>query len=321
MEFAGKQCWDHTLSRTSMLESLPNISKAPFDIRAEVLANLIAQQLDLSTEQILHAPSYFHQRRGRKDVAGISEDFSHRLEKPLVRIDTTREGLYDILPESIFLRPEEQFGDDVRKTKALSEQEAKARQFLLPFEQLFFWLRIENEQREFDMENGLEHWWGQLLPLYKAEALDRKQKEILIQMIPHLQEIVGEWALTAQWIELLTGQKITISEEASPLYELPVSLQKRLGDGLLGQDFVLGSSYSDGVPAVRICLEELSPSDIIDYLPNGPKREILENEFLAYLMPLETPFSIELSGKASEGSFELSHDNENNVLGYTLFLQ
>lgn len=320
MELAGEQRGHHTLPSQNMLESLPKISKAPFDIKAEVLARLIAQQFDLSTEQILHVPSHFHQRRGRKDVTEIIEDFSHRLEKPLVRIETTREGLYDALPESIFLRPEEEFGDDVRKTKALTEQEAKARQFLLPFEQALFWLRLENEQRESEMEQGLEHWWGQLLPMYKAGASDQEQKEMLILMIPHLQEIVGDWSLTAQWVELLTGQKVSITEEAPPMYELPAAMQKRLGDGLLGQDFVLGNSYSDGVPTVRICLENLEPSDIIAYLPYGPKRDVLENEFLPYLMPLETPYSIELGGKPGEGYFELSADNENNVLGYTLFL-
>lgn len=302
-----------------MLESLPNISKVPFDIRAEVLARLIAQQFDLSTEQMLHVPAFFHQRRGRKDVAGISDDFSQRLEKSLVRIETSREGLYDTLPESIFLRPEEEFGDDVRKTKALTEQEDRARQFLLPFEQVFFWLRLENEQREHETENRLETWWSHLFTIREDSELNTENQEILTRMLPYLPDIIGNWTLTAQWLELLTGQQVRIVEKVPPRYELPVALQKRMGDGFLGQDFIIGDSFSDGIAALEIRLENMTAADLIDYLPAGNKRETFENELLTYLLPLETPYSVTLEARLADiPSFVFG--SASDVLGYTTYL-
>ncbi|MBK7407694.1 MAG: hypothetical protein IPJ40_06185 [Saprospirales bacterium] len=99
-----------------MLDKLPNITGLPFDVRAEVLAMLIAERFDLSTEQLLYNPAWWHQRPGRGDVVELTEDFSNRLETKLVCIETSREGLFDLLPESCFSAPGRSVGKQPAKS-------------------------------------------------------------------------------------------------------------------------------------------------------------------------------------------------------------
>lgn len=303
-----------------MLDQLPNITGLPFDVRAEVLAMLIAERFGLSVEQLLYNPACWHQRPGRSDVADLTEGFSHRLEKKLLYIDTSRESLFDMLPEAIFLHPEEQFGSNLRKVQALSEQEAKARQFLLPFEQLFFWMRLENEISAWQLEENLLDWWSSHFPSRETDKLEGRQRTVLLDMLPYAQEIIGNWALTAQWMSLFSGHQVRIEEETFPTYQLPESLQKRLGEAVLGQDSVLGTSFADGIPAIRIVVEDLAPNELAGLLPGAAERDFLEENFVQFLLPVETPFSIELIPKTTESPFELAEGNETNILGYTLHI-
>lgn len=303
-----------------MLDHFPNITGLPFDLRAEVLAMFLAGQYDLSTEQILYNPAYWHQRPGRRDVVDLTEDFSHRLEKKLLCIETSREGLFDILPEALFLDPDQPGDSHLRKVQFLSEQEARARQFLLPFEQLFFWMRLENETREWTLGENLHEWWSRRFFSRETEDLEERPRTILLEMLPYAHEIIGNWRLTAQWLELFTGHKVRIAEEDFPLYDLPDHLRTRLGQAVLGQDLVLGHTFSDGIPAVKITFEDLEPGELAGLLPGGTARAFLETHFTEYLMPVETPHTIELEGKPTGAPFELIAENEANVLGYTTHL-
>jgi predicted component of type VI protein secretion system len=139
-------------------------------------------------------------------------------------------------------------------------------------------------------------------------------------MLPYAHEIIGNWSLTAQWLELFTGHQVSISEEDFPLYDLPESLQKRLGGAVLGQDLVLGNSFSDGIPAVKIVFEEMEAGELAGLLPGGEEHAFLEEHFVQYLLPVETPYSIGAESKATDTPFELNPDNEANVLGYTTHL-
>ena len=84
------------------MENLINSSRLPFDIRAEVLARILAEKYNLSTEQLLFQPKSFFQRWGRRDVLEISEGHSFKLDKETLLLEVCREGMFDTLPESIF---------------------------------------------------------------------------------------------------------------------------------------------------------------------------------------------------------------------------
>ena len=315
------------------MENIVNSTRLPFDIRAEVLARLLGETYGLSTEQILFRPQSYFQRWGRRDVLEVSKDFSFELDKETLALEVSREGLFDILPEGIFFHPDDDYPDDVFRAKKLGEQEADARKFLLPFEQLFYWLRLENEQREFEAENQLEQWWQGLLtensdafdkfegysPL-KNSLLNEAQQGILTQLLPHLHDIIGNWGLTAQWLSLFLETSIKITEAMPPLYTFPIEIQKRMGEGILGQDFVIGDTYTDGIPILKILIDDLTPESLEAFLPKGNKRELLEQELLQLLLPIETPYQIETRLKIQSTEFQMGEAYNSSILGYTTTL-
>jgi hypothetical protein len=303
------------------MENLFNSDNLPFDMRAEVLARLLAQRHNLETEQLLFRPANFYQRWARRDVTEISEGHSHRMDKEVVWLEVSREGMFDMLPESIFLHPDDNYPDYVDRVKKLSEQERDARKFLLPFEQLFYWLRIENEEREQTAETKLETWWQNLLKeayLSKSESLlDEEQQAILTQMLPYLPEIVGNWGLTEQWLSIFLKTPVQLMEIPPPQYKLPEELQKRMGEGLLGADFVIGNCFSDGVPALKIMIDNLTPDALQDFLVEGHNRRLLEQELLSLLLPVETPYEIELGLEQEHYELLLAQRRGSAILGFT----
>jgi len=300
------------------MNNLVNSLRLPFDVRAEVLGRLLAERYELNWEQVLLRPANYFQRLGRRDVMEISDGFSMRLDKELVWLEISREGLADVLPEEVF-------GYSVDNPS--DEQIASGRKFCLPFEQLFYWLRLDNEQRESNSEQNLEkQWWGQFLseaydgysPLADL-SLDEKQKNILYAMIPQLSDIIGNWKSTERWLSLFMNIPIRISEIPPPKYSLPESVQLRLGAARLGQDFIIGSSFCDGIPNVKIFIDGLTANTVGDFLLDGSKRVLLE-ELLTMVIPVETPYDIELSLKAQSTYFQVGATYDNSVLGYTTVL-
>ena len=312
------------------MKNLPNINEIPLDMRAEVFARLLSQQYDLGTEQVLFQPKDYFQRKGRRDVVSLEKGYGHHLGKDVLQLGVSREGFFDILPEAIFFHPNDGYATELSRMKALTEQEAQARKFLLPFEQLFYWLRLDNETHEARIEDNLADWWLHLDGVDMGENdLTDRQQAILNQMLPHLSNIVGNWSLTAQWLSLLVAKKVDIFERAPPQYPLPDAVQKRLGEGLLGEDFVIGDTFCDGLPTLDIVLHGLIAEELADYLPEGAQRDILENTLLSWLLPVETPYSIvfdDIVANADTALF-LGGFNEktkeklnNNTLGLNIFL-
>lgn len=309
-----------------MSKDLPNSDRLPFDIRAEVLARLLMEKRDLDIEQIGFRPQNFYQRWGRRDVLDVSEGYSNRSGRDLVWLDVSREGLFDTLPEGLFFHPDDGYGSETSKVKALTQQEAAARKFLSPFEQVFYWLQLENELRESGFENNIEAWWQQRLRTEKSE-LDNEQRVILMQLMPHLPNIIGNWPLTAQWLQVILGESVRIEEIDPPQYNLPDDCQKRLGEGILGQDFVIGRTFSDGIAALNIAIEDLTTDALIGFLEGGQNRRILEDELLGLLLPVETPYSLTLQVQLSDEMLHLGEtiadekglkkDNKTHILGFT----
>ena len=308
------------LRRLSILKMnhLINPSNLPFDIRAEVLGRLLGEKYELGWEQILLRPTKHFQRLGRRDVIGISDGFSMRIDKEQVWLEISREGIADVLPEELFGYSDGNPSD---------EQITAGRKFCLPFEQLFYWLRLENEQRESRFEKHIEQqWWDQFLseeydgysPLSEL-SLDEKQKHVLFAMLPILSDIIGNWQLTEEWLSLFMDTPIRISEIPPPEYSLPESVQKRLGDLSLGQDFIIGSSFCDGIPNIKILIDGLTADTIGDYLLDGEKRTLLE-EILTMMLPVEIPFQVELTLKEQSNYFQVGESYPNAVLGFTTVL-
>lgn len=310
------------------MENTVDRNRLPFDIKAEVFAYLLSKTHGLSVEQVLFEPTNFFQRRGRKDILDVAEDFSYKLGKKTIRLQVSREGFFDVLPEDLFIHSEENYDNAVDYANNLQEQELAARKFLLPFEQLFYWLGLENEEREFKAEDQLEQWWLGLLfqeeegqdsmnSFLSSDLLNQDQKAAITKLIPQLSDIVGRWTLIEQWLSLLLNTEVSIQHIPPPEYAFPEELQRRLGDGVLGQDLVIGGAFSDGVEIIEVTIEQLTPENLGSYLEGGEKRNLLEKILLPLFMPVEIPYQIETNLSIQSQEFQLGERFDSSILGYT----
>ena len=138
--------------------------------------------------------------------------------------------------------------------------------------------------------------------------------------MPLVQALQRQRAIVWQW------RSIHLSP---PQYPLPDEVQKRLGDGILGEDFVIGDTFCDGLPTLDIVLKGLKAEELADYLPEGQASDVLENTLLSWLLPVETPYDIVLDDIVANSDATLflggfnGKTNEklnNNTLGLNIYL-
>ena len=299
--------------------NLPELKKFNIDLKAEPLAILLIDTYNLEINQILLDTFMWHQRPARKDViAWNTESFSHRLEKQLISLESSRESLFDTLPESIFFNPGSRIETEDSHVVTVSEEEENGRKFLLPYQQLFFWLKVLIEQNSIKSEEEVHLKCQHLFGDNQFKHLPEIQKNTLLGISPFLEEIIGDWELTGQFLSYFLDLEVEIKVGTAPNYILPVEAIKTLGNCTLGSNFVIGNLFIDGVNEIIILFKHLKPSEIHDLLPNEVIRKLLEDSLLPYILPIETPYSITLEPEFSNNGFCLS--SENNLLGYTLSL-
>jgi type VI secretion system protein ImpH len=280
------------------------------DIKAEFLAYLLADDLQLETEQVLFFSKNYHQRLGSKDVLGVTDGWSEKMQKKLTLLEVCREGMFDTLPEGVFLSAEFENRDTIYQAKTLSEQEVAARKLLLPFEQLFYWLLFDNAKHEVSFESNLTKYWERLFDCSNPflEAFSEQDKEILLQLLPVLPEVVGNWPLTAQWLSFFLERQVEIKEIPPPTYPISKEMQKPLGEGVLGGDVLLGVTFLDWIPGVEIKLS-IDKGAVTEYLPEGKQRRLLEDYLLPMLLPIETPYQFNLSTELEQVIFKLGQSS------------
>ena len=297
------------------------VSKIPFDMKAEVMATLLMEQHTMKAEQFVMRPLGTLTRRSGRDVVAIAESFSYNnhKEQPFFYIDTSREGLYDTLPELLFLDVEEKFDDDIDRAEQLVKQEAAARNFLLPFEQLFAVLRIDSASRERKAEQKLPLFLRKLWNLNDFDdCLDEKQVLTLLYLLPVAHRFIGKYDTIAACFESILGNKINIASAPPPQYPIPKNQQAALGEVGLGEGFVLGDMFSDNIPSLTLTVQDVMPEEMEDYLKGGKKYRVLTDLLVPHFFPIEMDFNIEIEADKSRCLFETG--SAQSIMGYSTFL-
>ena len=290
-------------------------------MRAEVLASLLMDQHTLKAEQFVMRPAGTLTRRSGRDVMAIAESFSYKnhQEELLYYIDTSREGLYDTLPELLFLDVDEKYEDDIDRAEQLAKQEVAARNFLLPFEQLFAVLRIDTANLERKSEQKLPRFLRKLWSLQAFEdCLDEKQVLTLLYLLPVAHRFIGQYDTIAACFESVLGNKVSITSAPPPQYKIPPNQQAALGEVGLGEGFVLGDTFTDNIPSLTLTIKNVVPEEIDDYLKGGKKRKVLEELLILHFFPIEMDFQIEVEADKTRSLFEMG--SPQSIMGYTTFL-
>lgn len=300
-----------------------DMQQAACDAKAEVLLQLACEK-GLRKDHFMVNCTRFFRREYSRDV--ISTELKEEAAKqPLLQVMLSRGGMYDQLPQGLFfqLSPSKNKGiaDLAAEYKYNKKKEAGVRRFFQPFENDFFLQRINIEEEETALLEGLQsgmlndyfiQFWD--LPV----ALSKKLLAPLILLLPYASKIAGDWSLTEQSLQLILQEPVTISKKQAVLEDASGTQPPALGECIVGLDMVCGDFFWEDAPVVEIAIGPLQHSQITEYLVNGSRFALLQT-FTRFFIPagVETIFTIQVA--AEERHMKMIRGAE-PVLGYSSYI-
>ena len=284
----------------------PKFSKGQFlsanhlegDLRLEVIANEMIN-LGVDLDQILVSPMGGFFRGYRKDAAEINvleDNLGGILYHQIV---TSRDGVYDAIPENIFHDNIEEVlsgknVDPIENVKRNREEEAAARKFFQIVEKEIYRLKIlfEQEERKSIMGSAQFYKHDIFLKLWnELEELDAQYLPPLMQILPLACKYHGNLQVMAVFLEFLLEVDVSIDvqfEESTPIF---VNQPCSLGHSWLGHTSVLGQCYYDFEPCFNIHIGPLTSSELELYMHKGKAAAALE-VFCDYFFSLNSTINL-----------------------------
>lgn len=236
----------------------------------------------------------------------------------------SRGGLYDQLPEGLFFqeRVRRGFGYSAAEMaadhKLNDKKEEEIRRFFLPFENDFFWQRIQLEQEESRLLQGLQ---SGILNEYFVKfwniprSIPRSFVAPLILLLPYAHQIAGDLLLTAECLEQIFLEQVLVNKKLALDTQAPSSQSNGLGSSQLGIDLLCGEQFWEDLPVLEFVIGPLQRSAISDYLVGGNRFDLM-NTFISFFVPagLDVEFSIIVP---AEKQHMMLKTEESPVLGYS----
>jgi type VI secretion system protein ImpH len=296
------------------------------EIKAEIqLATELKEGLPIN-EVIIQSLGVFR-RTAAKDIEQITTIQSEKGNNEKIVMQLNRNGLYDLLPEGLFHQPSNRkaFKSTKETLEEIDDQRAKeasARKFFLPLEQEFFLSRlmIELEERKYFVSLGnisfnhiFRHFWG-LFP-----ELTAQQATNLMYLLPLAHAIAGNIEKTSACFESILGEPVSIQFGDALVIKANNATPATTKQVRLGDDFIMGDSYTELMRAAYITIGPISNSSLVDYLSGGKREKLLQlllNNFVPFEWDLVMNFEID----KNQRSFSIAEDRSASRLGYNAFL-
>lgn len=253
------------------------------DLRLEVLANEMMNQ-GIHEDQILVTPMGGFYRGFRRDVSEVNVMEDSLGAVMYYQIKTSRDGIYDGLPENIFHDNLEDILagksiDPIENVKKNRREEEAARRFFQVVEKEIYRLKIlfEKEERKSIIGSSQFYRHEIFLRLWnELENLDGQYLTPLMQILPLACKFHGD--LRAMEVFLSYLLEIDVRIECKFKENKPVLVDQpcTLGDTWLGNSSVLGGCFYDFDPHFDISIGPLSVSSLELYMPGGKARVALQ---------------------------------------------
>jgi hypothetical protein len=306
-------------------EIVSSVNHLRHDIRAEVIAAEIIEN-GLNPSEFLIVPDGSFRRKFSRDISK-AEILTLGNGQKVVGMHLTRDGLYDTLPEALFHEPLHEpydSGNDMAKlSKKQKIEEKEARRFFLPFENELFFQRIQIEEKERDiLARFSETLFYDIYPQFWKfdRTLPKKLVSRLVQILHWSHKVIGKNDLTAQCLEAIIDEKVTISSRRRglPHNHFSGTMKEKtpgLGSAHLGENFICGEYQSDSDPVLEIVIGPLRNSTPSDYLENGSYTRFLES-FFGFFIPVELDPLVTIKVCDEEYGFTLNEAHPEVILGY-----
>ena len=312
------------MNHLQLIETLQrDIRRIGCDAKAEALL-LLALENGLRKDHFMVNCAKLFRREYSRDIVAtnLKEDGA---KQPLLEVMLSRGGIYDQLPEGLFFQASSTKNKSVAELsvdyKHNKKKEAEIRRFFQPFENDFFLQRINIEEEETMLLEGLQtgmlndyfvRFWD--LP----NSVPKKLLAPLILLLPYTAKIAGDWSLTRQSLQLILQEPVIINRKQAVLEDASGLLPPVLGDCTVGLDMVCGDRFWEDSPVVEMAIGPLQQSQIADYLPDGSCYALLQT-FIRFFIPagIETMITIQVAPE--EQRMHLVQGAE-PVLGYSSYL-
>jgi hypothetical protein len=295
----------------------------------------VAHAADLIERNVIEAdrieiiPIGPDKRAFAKDIENSNTYYSEKRRHDRIRINTNREGLYDMLPEGLFHRPptgsagmdEESMIKDIRDRR---EEEKQARLFFTPFDAEINHVRIMTELYEnmldkkttySDLSQIFEFGWDEF------NLLNKEQSIIWMHLLPEIQQKRNDIDFVSKVLTALFNLPIAIIDATANVTPIKIAddLQMQLGSSALGIDTIIGDSFMPEHEAFNINIGPTSPKELVNFIPGQKNRAILDMA-ISYLMPVDAEVNVELLTATDFQETVLSEIGESAYLGYTVYI-
>lgn len=272
------------------------LTDLPLDLRVEVLLTDLSRR-GYNINDLLIQPIGIFKRKFSRDIAKVETlELANYNETVVLKVN--REGLYDVLPQSVFHYPAKKpkpfktISEMVEETKQRILEEANARHYFFAYEAEFFKHRIATEIQErklletitytMDDEKILSYWD---LP----DFLDARQKGILFYLFPIIFRIRGSLSLMQETYSVILKQKVLLQKIDSNLKPQSSGLGlNKLGKMTLSVDSIVGDKNYSFSEVVKISIGPVAKESLVNFLPGGGGMRII-----AHLNSLFMPFNAE----------------------------
>jgi len=287
------------------------------DIDAEFLVSSLLDEDFKETEIFVVFDGQF-KRAWSRDISH-SEIEHFESDDEALCIHLNRDGVYDALPEALFHDTQKEdsiSGEEMAKeSMKLKMEEKDARLFFKPFENEIFFQLARLAQNETEIYNSLfSDFLNGLIPdFWKInERIPSSYVSKLIKLLPFAYKITGNYLLSSQALEFIIDEKVKIEIEHEGLEESLFAEKQEcgtLGEGILGNDFIMGNRVSGFIGKITIKIGPLLHTQLKDYFINGNLNLLLDC-FIGYFIPMELDTEIKLVLEENQNNFVLNEKEE-----------
>ncbi|HET9277658.1 MAG TPA: hypothetical protein VFN95_05715 [Flavitalea sp.] len=298
------------------------------DFKAETIAAEIAEQ-GKGLEQILVQMLGPLKRTFSNDVNIVeTEVLEDHTEYTIVK--AAREGIYDMLPETLFHHPTahktaRSEKEIIKTIKRRREEEVNARKFFLPIEATINYQRIEMALYENRLDKRTHY--DDLVQLFAGhweifEYLNAEQANIFLHLIPIIHDIRDDHPKIEEIMEMIFEERVTVSlRNQGPLHPQDTMLS-HLAESVLGVDLTTGNiKFDEGVDEIVITIGPMESNVYRDFMP-GRKNAIILELLCDYLLPVHADIitKFELIEQDRQARLADSFSDSNSILGQDMVL-
>ena len=260
------------------------------------------------------------QRYVRSDV-NVVEYFEDELNDETIIVEVNREGLYDMLPETLFHQKlvSDRNEDAQTKFKRHRKEEADARNFFYPIENEFDKRSLYFELMERQLNNQQAGVQNHDLFDYFFEPnayLNPSQRLILLYILPLANKIRGQVERIEILLSRLFAKKIIVDIISSSRI---AGQDDEVKEKRLAVNFILGNKALEVYDKYVVRFFDLSVEEYSNFREDKPNA-ILLNYIIKYLFPLHAEVKVQFHHVRQEYAPHSGEKNENLILDFNTYI-